>query len=254
MKKEHLFDDMCRVVFFDRHGGVSDAPYDSCNCSFGVSDAPEAVAENRRLLKERLGARILLSAVQTHGERIYIFAADEQSDREVNDYDALLTSCRGVALMIQHADCQPVFLYDKQHQVVAAVHCGWRGSVVGILGKTVQQMEQCFQSRPKELQAVIGPSLGPCCAEFRHYRQEFPQNFTRFLVAENHFDFWEISRHQLVAGGVLTENIHCMSLCTCCNNEYFSYRRACRNGLGVTGRNCSAIILNNVSHNANSSH
>ncbi len=254
MKREYLFDELCRVVFFDRHGGVSEKPYRSLNGSFGVFDDPYAVVENRMLLKKQLGAAALLSAVQTHGTRIYVAAEAAQDDREIYDYDALITSQRGVALLIQHADCQPVFLYDQRQQAVAAVHCGWRGSVANILGLVVQRMGEVFESRPDELRAVIGPSLGPCCAEFRHYRQDFPQDFHRFLVAANHFDFWEISRSQLVASGVLRENIHCLSCCTCCDKAYFSYRRTRRNGLGNTGRNCSVIILNDLGDHANSSY
>ena len=40
-----------RVVFTDRHGGVSVAPFDSMNLAGHVGDDPDAVAENHRILR-----------------------------------------------------------------------------------------------------------------------------------------------------------------------------------------------------------
>ena len=42
--------------------------------------------------------------------------------------DALLTDRPGILLVVRTADCLPVLLVDKKKKVVAAVHCGWRGT------------------------------------------------------------------------------------------------------------------------------
>src|SRR3954449_9894010 len=44
-----------RVVFTDRYGGVSAAPYDELNLGDHVGDALEAVAENRRRAARSIG-------------------------------------------------------------------------------------------------------------------------------------------------------------------------------------------------------
>ena len=64
-----------------------------------------------------------------------------------------------------------------------------------------------------------------------------------FKGSENHCDFWKISKHQLEQCGLLPENIVLPTICTSCSTDYFSYRRACRESAGVTGRNCSVIAL-----------
>src|SRR5258707_5138568 len=44
-----------RAAFTLRTGGVSLAPYDSLNLGAGIGDSLEAVAENRRRVRQRLG-------------------------------------------------------------------------------------------------------------------------------------------------------------------------------------------------------
>ena len=123
-------------------------------------------------------------------------------DKEVEGFDALITDLSGVGLMIQQADCQAVLLFDPVKEVIAAVHCGWRGSVQGILGRVIAVMVENYGTAPADLQAVISPSLGPCCAEFVNYRQELPAEFQQFMVRDNYFDFWQISRYQLISAGM----------------------------------------------------
>lgn len=233
----------CTFLLCDRSGGVSSPPYDSLNVGYSVGDHSEAVAANRAVVKERLGVGRLLSAKQVHGEKIYLLTELTSQDLEVDGYDALVTDRAGIGLMIQHADCQAILLHDYKHHVIGAVHCGWRGSVVNLAAKTVAKMEQDFGADSRNMRAVVGPSLGPCCAEFVNHRKELPAEFCRFMVRENYFDFWQISKWQLEMCGLWPDNIALPTTCTSCSRDYFSYRRACRNGNGVTGRNCSVIAL-----------
>lgn len=228
---------------FDRHQGLSAAPFASLNCSFGVGDKEETVQGNRGLIKQCLHLDHLVSARQIHGDIISSVEGIPGGNDEIEGVDALMTSQRGVGLMIQHADCQAVLLHDPVRSVIAAIHCGWRGSVIGIPEKTVREMQNCYHSRPRDIHAVISPSLGPCCAEFINYRRELPAAFQAFRVKDNHFDFWEISRSQLMDAGLLRENIRIAAICTSCSPDFFSYRRARRRGDGTTGRNGTVIAL-----------
>jgi hypothetical protein len=229
---------------FNRHGGVSRPPYDSLNVAWTNGDQQEAVRENLRRVKESLGVDELLAAPQVHGDTITII--DENSLPPVDPHlpvritapaDALVTGLRGVGLLIKVADCQAVFLVDPVRQVVANIHCGWRGSVQGILGKVVALLERRFQSRPVDLLATISPSLGPCCAEFRSYHRELPPSFLPFKIGDNHFDFWAISRWQLEQAGLRPEHIEVSTHCTVCGTDrFFSYRAA-----RVTGRMAAVV-------------
>jgi polyphenol oxidase len=235
----------CSYGMFSRHGGVSGEPYASLNVGVYVGDRPKAVATNRHLVREAMRIPALLSARQVHGQGVYCLTKPLTEDQEVDGFDALITDVAGVGLTIQQADCQAVLLFDPRREVIAAVHCGWRGSVLQIVPQVVEVMARNYGTIAADLQAVISPSLGPCCAEFVNFRSELPADFQQFMVRDNYFDFWRITRSQLTASGVVEAHIQTAGHCTCCSDDYFSYRRATRQGGGQTGRNCAVIALLN---------
>lgn len=228
---------------FSLYGGVSKAPFASHNISFGVGDKIGSVKENRLAIKEYLALDALVSAQQVHGDKVYVVDGQLKDDIRIDGYDALVTSNPKIGLMIGHADCQPILLYDRVRSVIAAIHSGWRGSVVNITKATLSVMQQQFQTNPGDCVAGVGPSLGPCCSEFINFRTELPQAFQQFQVRENYFDFWQITQNQLLECGVEKKSIHIAGICTSCSPHFFSYRRACRQGSGITGRNGSVIAL-----------
>ncbi|HAA02793.1 MAG TPA: peptidoglycan editing factor PgeF [Syntrophobacteraceae bacterium] len=229
---------------FGRHGGVSRPPYDSLNVAWTNGDQEDAVCRNLMRVKETLDFDTLVVAPQVHGDSIYIIDKETIPPMHVRfpvrvtpPADALVTNLAGVGLMIKVADCQSVFLADPVREVVANVHCGWRGSAQGILPKVVDLMVRRFDSRPEDLLAAISPSLGPCCAEFRNYPRELPLSFLPFKIGVNHFDFWAISRWQLEQAGLHPDNIETANLCTVCKvDQFFSYRAA-----KVTGRMAAVV-------------
>ncbi len=233
----------CRYGLFSRHGGVSEGHFASLNIGRSVGDRDESVAANRQLVGAQLGVESLLSARQVHGEGIYLLENPLTNDVEVDGYDALITRQRNVGLVIQHADCQAVLLYDPERKAIGAIHSGWRSSVLNLIGTTIAAMQKTFGTDPLKMQAVISPSLGPCCAEFVNCQTELPVEFHQFKDEQNHFNFWKISQMQLQQCGLVEKNITLPTICTSCSRDYFSYRRACREVDGVTGRNCSAIAL-----------
>jgi len=95
--------------------------------------------------------------------------------------------------------------------------------------------------KPSDLHAVISPSLGPCCAEFISFAVELPSSLHGFQVRPNHFDFWKISRAQLMEAGLPDHNIETVGICTCCDGDFFSYRRSMKGRNPTTGR-CGSVI------------
>ncbi len=246
LKVQSLFDGQqmeCVQGAFSRYGGVSKPPFDSHNISFGVGDNFDSVKSNRQAIKKYLKFDHLVSARQVHGNKVHVVNEPVDHDIRVDDCDALVTDIPRVGLLIGHADCQPVLLYDTVRKVVAAIHSGWRGSVVNIIAATISVMQQQFQTDPANLVAGVGPSLGPCCSEFVNHQSELPQSFQLFQVKENYFDFWQISNNQLEQCGVRKSSIFIAGICTSCSPDYFSYRRARRQGTGITGRNGTVIAL-----------
>ncbi|MEW5910347.1 MAG: peptidoglycan editing factor PgeF [Thermodesulfobacteriota bacterium] len=236
------FPELCHGVF-TRHHGSSLPPYYSLNISLDLSDDPGSVMNNRRILSESLNGGDLIFLDQVHGTDLFI-PEDRKDDSEAYmrhppRADALITGIPGKILVIQAADCQPIFIYDPVRRVTANIHAGWRGSVKNIIGKTIRTMALRFESDPKDLVACIGPSLGPCCAEFIHYQREIPPCYWKYADRSNRIDFWEISRDQLMDSGLSTHHIHISGICTRCRTDlFFSYR-----GEKTTGRFAAAIGL-----------
>jgi hypothetical protein len=225
--------------FFTRRGGLSAAPYESLNLSFAVGDAPEAVSANRHRVQRALDLDFLAGAAQVHGQGYAVITGSPNPAGELPEVDLLLTQVPGAGLLIKQADCQAVMLFDPVRGVAANVHCGWRGQVAGVLALAVRRLREIFDCRPQDLRVAVGPGLGPCCAEFRHFREEFPPEFWSYQVSPAYFDLWRLSSDQLLAAGLLPEHLDLARLCTRCRDrEFFSYRRD-----GVTGRQGAIIAL-----------
>ena len=227
-----------RHGIFCRKGGVSRGPFESLNVGLGVGDTPELVMQNRRLISRCLSAADLIFSKQVHGTSVLKIGGGHAPGTTFTG-DAMMTDSPGKFLAVQVADCQPVLLFDPVRRVVAAVHSGWRGSVQNVIGCTINAMGSAFGSRPAHILAGIGPSLGPCCGEFVHYRKELPEQFWKFKDDADRFDFWAISQEQLTTAGVQEKNIHTGRLCTKCRTDlFFSYR-----GESITGRFTAVIGL-----------
>ena len=214
---------------FTRFGGLSGPEGRELSLAFNETDPPENVAANLGRAEAALGLPPAAFARQTHGAEILAIRPGDgyhprtQAETRAG-YDALLAPAPGVSLLIKVADCQAVLLYDPVSRALALAHCGWRGSVLNILGRVVAALAATGVP-PARLKAAISPSLGPCCAEFVNHRAELPPDFLPFMVRENHFDFWAISRRQLTEAGLLDENIETAGLCSRCSPEFYSYRR-----------------------------
>lgn len=214
---------------FTRNGGTGTGPFHSLNVGFRVGDKKENVLKNRQIVSNIFGGMDLICVRQVHGTHgVIIKEKEAYAGIHVETPpvgDALVTGRRNLLLVIQVADCQPVMVYDPEKHMTVNIHCGWRGNVENIIGRTIGVMRNTFNCDPERLIAGIGPSLGPCCAEFVNYKQEIPEIYWKHKIGENHFDLWAISRDQLCNAGVLPKNIELSNICTQCNtDQFFSYR------------------------------
>lgn len=222
---------------FLRHGGTSQGACSSLNVSDGNHDNPENVKVNRELIRKTLDLPVIVFPHQTHGMNVQRITRKNLD--KVPQADGIFTTEKGIALAVSHADCQAAIFYDPVHEAVAAVHCGWRGSVQNIYARTLEAMQRDIGTQPQNVIVCISPSLGPDHSEFKNYKQELPQEFWSYQVKPLYFDFWAISRKQLAAAGVPDKNIEITSICTYCNpDDYFSYRRE-----KDTGRHATAVGL-----------
>lgn len=233
-----------RHAVFSRQGGTSRGAYSSLNVSFGIGDRDAAVVKNRRRIRDYFDGQPLVFVHQVHGFDVAVVALQERSDAggafiSAGIADAMVTAVPGIYLVIQVADCQAVMIYDPKKRVIANIHAGWRGSTRNIISRTIEVMQERFDGCPADFQVGIGPSLGPCCAEFVNYQNEIPESYWKFKDDAHRFDFWAISKHQLQEAGVLLKHINVAGVCTRCRPKtFFSYRREKQ-----TGRFAAAIGL-----------
>ena len=221
---------------FMRHGGVSPPPFDSLNVGCSTGDSREHLVRNQELIQEALGLPVIARVTQVHGDEVIV--VDDNVPGMTAQADALLTNRPGMTLMVQIADCQSVLLYEPQSRVIANIHCGWRGSLLNLIGRTMEQAA-VLGAEPSRMIAAVGPSLGPCCAEYRDHEKMFPREWQKYHVGRNYFDFWAITRDQLTAAGVNPGSIEVAGICTkCSTKDFFSYRSQ-----AVTGRFASVIGL-----------
>ena len=143
----------CLAGFTGRAGGVSDGSYGTLNLGSNTEDSMERVRENRRILEQAAGRRIVYMR-QIHGDKVLEAGGSTPDGMEC---DALVTSDPGIAVAVLTADCLPLLLSCDGGHVCAAVHCGWRGAVAGIAGKTVARMRSIAGSS-----AVFKAFIGPC--------------------------------------------------------------------------------------------
>ncbi len=203
------------------------------------------VWRNRRRVRSLFGAGTMVFAHQTHGAQVALWGRKEsaahppQGDFVALRGDALVTDVKDQLLFIQVADCQAVIIVDPERKVAANIHSGWRGSIQNIVGRTVDLMRERFGCRPEDLYCAVGPSLGPCCAEFIHYRNEIPSEYWHYGDRRSHFDFWRITADQLTASGVAARHISFSNICTRCNAHLFFSYRAARD----TGRFAAVVAM-----------
>lgn len=226
---------------FARHGGVSPEPYATLNMSISTGDTRDNVRDNRtrafRLLDREPAS--LADLWQVHSADVIVADAPNAPAEYKGRADALITDRPEVTLFLRFADCVPILLYDPRRPAVALVHAGWRGTLQRVSEAAVKALQAHYGSRPRDLVAAIGPSIGPC-----HYavgpevvkaaRQAFPDAADAFLPSTaggHHLDLWAANVHTLTQAGV--EQIESAALCTACHaDEFFSHRASG----GKTGR------------------
>ncbi len=153
--------------------------------------------------------------------------------------DGMITNMPGLVLAVRTADCVPVFLYDSVHRCVGMIHAGWKSTQQRIVCRAVDMMQDIFGADARDIRAALGPSIHSCCYQVG---QELCDVFPDDVIprrGEWFLDLQAANRRQLVARGVGDEHIFDCGICTCCSENYFSYRRQGK----AAGRHLSVIVM-----------
>ena len=141
-----------------RAGGVSEGPFESMNVRGGLGDDPAAVARNQAILAAAIGARPVWLD-QVHGVSVVRLTAGSLGS--VPTADASVCAEPGIACTVQVADCLPVLFAAPGGRAVGGAHAGWRGLAGGVLEATLVELCTLAGCEPAEVQAWLGPCIGP---------------------------------------------------------------------------------------------
>uniref|UniRef100_A0AAY4E0Z3 Purine nucleoside phosphorylase LACC1 n=1 Tax=Denticeps clupeoides TaxID=299321 RepID=A0AAY4E0Z3_9TELE len=225
--------------FSTRTGGISSVKtLSSLNlfCSSRRRDPRAVVAENLRRFSLEAGFHPhLFNLVKVnHASDVWVIGKEAP-----DSYDGIVTNQANVVIATPGADCIPLLFVDPVAKVVGAAHAGWKGTLMGIAMATVNAMASEFGSKPADVVAVIGPSVGPCCFTVeRESAAEFhaihPDCVRDVESPKLHVNIRWATRILLQQGGLLPTHIHDktvtdkpnITLCTSCNPDMiFSHVR-----------------------------
>ncbi len=227
-------------AFSTRLGGVSPLPANALSLGNFSHDERANVIENRRRFLSALKADNwpMVTAKQIHSADIRSVADAEDARSEPQPGDALTANAAGILLAIQTADCMPVLIADERTRAFAAIHAGWRGTLAGIVARTVERMQHEYGSRAEDLHAALGPAI---CAEVFEVGAEVLDAFrAKYDYAEELFSSLKMigqpngkghinlnlaNARQLADAGLRADRIYDCGLCTWLRNDlFFSYR------------------------------
>lgn len=217
------------AAFTTRYGGISRGDHSTCNLGWGTGDRAGDVSGNRRIVCAALGldpARVSCGT-QVHGVDIRTVDDDRDPpfDRTLTGWpegDGLLSRRPRRGLVVLAADCLPVLLWRRDAPRVAALHCGWRGVVGGLVGRAITAL-----GAPAATGIAVGAGIGPCCFEVASdVRDRFVASFGEAVTHGRHVDLAAAVTVDAERAGVPAASVHRLGGCTVCEPErWFSYRR-----------------------------
>lgn len=226
-------------AFYTRQGGVSSAPYKNLNVFINGDDKDNAL-KNRALIQRHYKQSIVYMN-QKHGINVEHIGHIQQTPLSC---DGLVTKNRHLMLGVQTADCAPVLIYVDNIQTIAALHCGWRGLVQGIIEKS---WEKLVHKGAEKNHTYI--AIGPCISKKNFEVGEDvyasiieKQFFTKGEEDKYFFDLSGFIAYKFMRLGILS--VDPLDLDTYSNKEdFFSCRRSFHEGAHDFGRQLSLIGL-----------
>lgn len=240
--------------FTTREGGVSPFSKNAMNMSFSREPNRDNVLENyrRAALELEVPFEGMAGVKQVHGRDVLQVTRENTGLGIDRPYDAMITNEPGITLCTVHGDCTPVFLFDPEHMAVAAIHSGWRGTVLKISQATVEAMTQQYGTRPETLYAIIGPAISLDAFEvdedvYLEFRGAFGTLTDQVALCRKPMEGAPVKWHLSVPGfvyetlltcGISAEHIRWDTACTAGDSvRFFSHRR----DQGKTGAMCGMI-------------
>ena len=197
-------------------------------------------AQEKEILSSitQINTKEIFTLEQVHGD--IIFTIEEIPKEPTTAYgagDAIITNLSKVCLVIRTADCVPILIADRKSRCIGAVHSGWKGTHLGISGKTIAKMKELYGCAGEDLLAFILPSIGPKSYEVNDDVAQYFPNHTIRQNGKLFVDLWASVIDSLLTQNIPPENIFNAGICNRQNTaDFFSHR------FGDKGRNLNFIF------------
>lgn len=197
--------------------------------------------KNLNSLKHNFELNNLSFIKQIHSDYIYTFKGSSINE---NEGDSIITEEVNSGIGIFTADCVPVLIFDEETKALAAIHSGWKGTIVSITKKTLEKMILENNININTTKIIMGPHIKKCCYEVS---EELKENFLKVTKIEENelFNNRNLSLEECILKdvkelGIKEDNIYSLDLCTYCSKDIklFSYRKS----VGTYGRLFSLIF------------
>jgi len=235
--------------FFTRNNGFSEGIFNSLNCSIVSSDQVSNVLKNRKKITDTFGrkAQDIIIPRQKHTNKCQVIGSKIP---KIINADALVTTRKNIILSVLTADCAPILLHEKQKQIIAAIHAGWKGAKSGIIENTIEEITKLGGSLI-HTEAIIGP-----CIQQRSYEvdKEFYNNFLlekdqnhEMFIKKNEKYLFDLPQYCIsILKDCGIKKVDNIGICTFENaDNFFSYRRSFKKSEIDYGRQANAIMLKN---------
>lgn len=226
---------LVKHCFTTKCGGVSENEFASLNLRMHCDDKKENILKNYEIICDEIGVNFenLVFSNQVHCDTILSVTKEDMGNgitkpQKWDGVDGLITNQPGVPIIVFAADCVPVFFLDRVKKVIALVHSGWKGTVLGISAKCIDKMVKEFSCNPKDIMVAIGPSIGVCHFEVGDDVADVFRDTFGDSVLEK-YEKWHVNMQkaiemQLIKKGV--KSIINADLCTYCQSDLlFSHRK-----------------------------
>jgi len=172
----------------------------------------------------------LIYAEQLHGANIYNLPVGVGGIIKLG-IDGLISHNAGQILIIKTADCAPILIFDPKNQVVAALHCGRKSVIAGIIPKAIFLLKKNYHSAASDILVGIGPHIRKCCYWLREDTLKGLKNsqWSKYFIKKDkktYFDLTAAIFDQLEAAGLANKQIEDRGICTYDEAErFFSARK-----------------------------
>ena len=128
--------------FFNRSGGKSKGIYKSLNCGLGSNDQKNKVKANLKIVKNKISkkSKNIFLLHQVHSNNLIFIDENFKFNKKKIKADALITNQKNLPIAVLTADCVPVLLYEKNKNIIAAIHVGWKGAFKEIIKRVISLM------------------------------------------------------------------------------------------------------------------